>query len=350
MAPRSFSIILPVRNGGGYLRVCVESILAQTHRDLDLAILDNRGAVAEIDWIRRLGDSRVRIFPAARDLSIEDNWRRTLEIPKNEFMAFVGADDLLDPHFLRVMDELIARFPEAGLYQAHFRLIDEHGALIRRCLPMPARETAADFLAARLVRIRDSFGTGYVMRARDYDAVGGMPGYTQLLYADDALWLTLMRGGWKATAAEECFAYRVHSESASGGWNPVPRLAALEAYAAFLGGLRQSDPACAKVLDRYGSDFFTPLCRRLFVALLLEASNADCLPADTVRRRLDGVTRLVLPHGPGEWSGVGSFRLLVRALQVVRALPGRRAVHRAAVWAFRVTKPLRARQRPKGGG
>jgi hypothetical protein len=350
MASRMFSIILPVRNGGGYLRVCAESILAQTHRDFDVAVLDNRGAVAEIEWIRRLGDSRFRIIPAAGDLSIEDNWRRTLEIPKSEFMTFVGADDLLDPHFLHVMNGLISRFPDAALYHAHFRLIDENGARIRRCLPMATRETAADFLAARLARFRDSFGTGYVMRARDYDAVGGMPGYRQLLYADDALWLTLMRGAWKATAAEECFAYRVHSESASGGWNPVPRLAALEAYAAFLGGLRQSDPACAEVLDRYGGDFFAPLCRRLFVALLLEAGSADCLRADAVCRRLDGVMRHVLPHGPGEWSEGRSFRLLVRTLRLARLLPGRRAAHRAAVWAFRVTKPLRLRQRPKGGG
>jgi hypothetical protein len=177
-----------------------------------------------------------------------------------------------------------------------------------------------------------------------------MPGYRQLLYADDALWLTLMRRAWKATATEECFAYRVHSESASGGWNPEARLTALEAYAAFLGGLRQDEPACAEGIDRYGSDFFAPLCRRLFVALLLESHDGGNLPADAARRRLDGIMRHVLPHGPGEWSGGGSFRLLVRALRVVRALPGRRAVHRAAVWAFRVTKPLRVRQRPKGGG
>lgn len=349
MALRRFSIILPVRNDGEYLRLCVESILAQTHRDLDLAILDNRGAVVETDWIRQLGDSRIRIHPAARDLSIEDNWRRALEIPRGEFMTFVGSDDLLDPRFLQVMDDLIARFPDAGIYHAHFRLIDENGTLIRHCLPMPARETAADFLAARLVRIRDSFGTGYVMRTRDYDAAGGIPGYRQLLYADDALWLTLMRGAWKATAAEECFSYRVHGGSASGGWNPEPRLAALEAYAAFLSGLRQDEPACAKALDRYGSDFFVPLCRRLFVALLLEPHGAGVPPADAVRQRLDGVIRHVLPHGTGEWNRGRSFRLLGRVLRVVRAVPGRRAVHRAAVWAFRATKSLRVRQRPKGG-
>ncbi len=334
----TFSLILPVRNGGRYLRGCVESVLAQTHGDLELTILDNGGTAAEIDRIRRLKDSRIAVHAAPSHLSIEENWQRALGIPKKEFMTFIGADDLLDPDYLRVMNALIKRFPDAGLYHAHFRLIDQEGKLIRHCLPMPERETAADFLAARLMRMRDSFGTGYVMRAKMYDTVGGIPGYRKLLYADDALWLTLMLGTWKATAAEECFSYRVHSDSASGEWDPEARLAAVEQYATFLGGLRQKEPACAQVLDQYAGDFFGRLSRRVYLSSVWEASSASRATCQDARERLVIVQEAVRRGGVGAEIAaavVGSEAFGYLQAPIVRvANPGVPVPHSAALHRF----------------
>jgi hypothetical protein len=53
-------------------------------------------------------------------------------------------------------------------------------------------------------------GTGFMMRAMDYDALGGIPPYPNLLFADFELWIGLTRKNYKATAFEECFAFRLH--------------------------------------------------------------------------------------------------------------------------------------------
>lgn len=50
-----------------------------------------------------------------------------------------------------------------------------------------------------MARTIDSTGTGYMMRAADYDRLGGIPAdYPNLIFADFALWMSLMRGGYKA--------------------------------------------------------------------------------------------------------------------------------------------------------
>jgi len=41
MVEKRFSIILPVRNGGEYVKQCINSILSQTVSDFDFLILDN---------------------------------------------------------------------------------------------------------------------------------------------------------------------------------------------------------------------------------------------------------------------------------------------------------------------
>src|SRR5580692_7497114 len=144
---RKYSIILPVRNGGVYVRECINAILAQTLDDFNLIILDNCSTDGTTEWIASLNDGRIVCHRSAGSLSIEENWGRIKDIPKNEFMTMIGHDDILDPCYLEVMDALIRRHPGASLYQTHFRYIDPKGSTIRLSKPMDERQTAPELTA-----------------------------------------------------------------------------------------------------------------------------------------------------------------------------------------------------------
>src|SRR5690606_8651597 len=101
-----------------------------------------------------------------------------------EFITLIGHDDVLHPDYLADMDEMISQNPGAGLYQAHFNLIDSHGAVIRKCKAMPEWMSPEEFLAAIMTTRMDIMGTGFMMRAEDYDRVRGLPDYPNLLFAD----------------------------------------------------------------------------------------------------------------------------------------------------------------------
>ena len=128
-----YSIVLPVRNGGEYIKECVHHILSQSLTDFQLHILDNCSTDGTSEWLQSLKDERIMIYPATQPLSIEQNWGRITSIPKNEFITLIGHDDILDANYLAVMDQLIRKHPRASLYQAHFRYIGPKGELLRRC-------------------------------------------------------------------------------------------------------------------------------------------------------------------------------------------------------------------------
>lgn len=245
-----YSVILPVRNGGEYIKECVGSILAQTLPEFNLHVLDNASTDGTADWIRSLNDHRIILIPSERPLSIEDNWGRITGIQKNEFITLIGHDDVLDPHYLATMDALIAGHPGATLYQTHYRFIDGAGKLIRRSKPMDEVEYAHEFLSIFLADMIDVMGTGFMMRAADYDALGGLPAYPNLLFADFELWLRLTEKGYKATAFGESFAFRRHLSTTTTSADTKMHLA-FARFVDYLETLR-ADPKMASALDRYG--------------------------------------------------------------------------------------------------
>lgn len=280
----SFTIFLPVRNGGDYLRLCIESILSQSYPYFDLIILENCSSDSSLDWLKVLvrQDNRVKLLPSNESLSIEANWSRILSIPKNEYMTMIGHDDLLDPNYLEVINQTINDNPNANLYLTHFRLIDSQGKLIRYCTPMPKLETVNEFIACRLAEIRDSFGTGYVIKSSEYEHVGGIPNYPQLLFSDDVLWIKLIDSGIKVTAPDVCFSYRLHAASTSGSPNHQSLFNALREYLAFLDEFSKDKKELLDVLSRYLAKFVYKRCQDYYNKLILTNNRKQLQNQDEV--------------------------------------------------------------------
>jgi glycosyltransferase involved in cell wall biosynthesis len=219
-APR-FLVFLPVRDGERYVARAVASVLAQTDPDFRLYVLDNASRDGTLAAVRAFQDPRIVIRESPEALSIERSWARMAEVARREAdpgqtMTILSHDDLLYPGFLSEVGRLAAAHPDASLLQTHFHLVDAEGRTIRPCAPIPAVETGAEYFRCRAWGFRDSFGTGHAFSVRDYLAVGGVPDFPRLLFADDALVYRLSSLRYKAASPAIAFAYRFHPASASG--------------------------------------------------------------------------------------------------------------------------------------
>ena len=208
-----YSIILPVYNGGEYVKQCVKSVLSQSLQDFDLLVLDNCSTDGTTQWITSLKDKRIKIYVAESFLSMEENWKRIISIPKNEFMTIIGHDDSFHSNYLAAMDMLIEKHPRASLYQSHFQFIDAAGGVTGKCKPMAETQSIAAFMESIFTHSIDTMGTGYMMRASDYNSIGGIQALPNLLFADHQLWFNLTALSYKATTIEESFSYRLHQNT-----------------------------------------------------------------------------------------------------------------------------------------
>jgi glycosyltransferase involved in cell wall biosynthesis len=263
-----YSIILPVHNGGDYIKLCVNSILSQTLPDFNLLILENCSDDGTAGWLHSLKDNRIQLFSSQKLLSIEENWARIISVPKNEYMTMIGHDDMLDKDYLKKMDDLIQQYPNAGLYQSHFRFINETGVVIKRCRQMKEtlepEEILNDFLNGKI----DIMGTGFMMRSADYDRIGGIPSYHNLLFADMELWLSIVAQHFLAIEPTELFSYRRHSGATTASTEVQVIVNALDKFIDFINRLRSTDKKYEEIIRCNGNKLLLEYCQGLTHKLL----------------------------------------------------------------------------------
>lgn len=323
-------IFLPTHNGGRYIRSAIESILAQTDPDWRLIVLENGSTDDTVDAVRGYRDDRIVLRSVPTSLGIVANWQRGHaylrdEISDDPLVTFIGDDDYFYPGFVASIRELARSDPRATLFQTGFDLVDGDGALIRPCRPIPEVESWQDLAAALCWGMRDSFGTGYAWRARDYVSVGGIPDLPMLLSSDHLLFIRLARLGHKRADPRAHCAYRFHRGSTSGGLSRAKINASLEALDGLVAALQAMEDFPT---SQRGRDALAAMLGRELAAANLRAAGRALTADNKVRRaRLNAVFASVSRGLPIEvWADpeAGAFNQLVRPL--------RNLMRSAAIW------------------
>ncbi len=92
------SVLLPVYNGGPFLRGAIASILAQTMADLELLIIDDGSTDASLETIAQMAasDRRIRFWSRANK-GLVHTLNELLARAQSPFIARMDADDLALP-------------------------------------------------------------------------------------------------------------------------------------------------------------------------------------------------------------------------------------------------------------
>jgi glycosyltransferase involved in cell wall biosynthesis len=119
------TLIIPCYNARQYLGEAIESALAQTFRDLEIIIVDDGSTdgsheVAEqcLPRIRLIRQSN-KGLAAARNAAIRNS--------TSQFIAFLDADDLIEPDKIERQVQVLASRPEIGLVHTGMKRFDGAG-------------------------------------------------------------------------------------------------------------------------------------------------------------------------------------------------------------------------------
>lgn len=110
------SIIVPVYNTEAYLPACVESLLSQTHPDLELIFVDDGSTDNSAAILRAYAkqDVRVRVIQKTNG-GVSSARNAGIEKATGDYIGFVDSDDTVEPTYCEALLRIFCEHPEIGV-------------------------------------------------------------------------------------------------------------------------------------------------------------------------------------------------------------------------------------------
>lgn len=218
-------IVMPYYGDVPLMQQAVRSVQAQTDDRWRLTVVDDGTEPGVPEWFAALGDDRVRFERNAQNLGILGNFQKCLDLATSDYLVMMGCDDVMLPGYVRVVLDLIERFPGAEIIQPGVQVIDGAGEPTRSLVDEAKRRLYApsvrgttvlrgEQLAVSLLRGNWLYFPSLCWRRESIASIG----FDERLSViqDLAVVLALVERGAQLVVSDRlCFQYRRHAESTS---------------------------------------------------------------------------------------------------------------------------------------
>lgn len=248
------SVVIPLYRSQQFIEETLRSVLAQTHQNFEVLVVDDGSPDESARICEALGDERIQVFRQENRGSCRSR-NFAISRARGAFVAFLDHDDLWRPEKLERHLAHLDRSPEVGVSYGPSALIDEAGDRVG-LFQVPLLEN----IDARLILCRNPIGNGSapvlrreVLEAIRFDVV--RDGRNEAMYFDDECmgwediecWLRIATcTDWHFEGIPECLTlYRLSPGGFSG--NPEQKQACFER------GLQKVSTFAPELVRRHGA-------------------------------------------------------------------------------------------------
>ena len=212
------SVIVPVYNCGAYLPQCIESILAQTYKNLQIILIDdgatdNSGKICD-DYAKK--DTRIEVIHQ-KNAGVSQARNAGLKIAKGKYIGFVDGDDYISPGMYDYLYALNKEYNTAMSF-CNFYILTEISEEQKPLIPSNSVLTANEALS---LSVQQLFIWNKLFSA---DLFKGLAFPKDISYGEDMFILLELfkRAGKIAYGIQPCCYYRQYIGSATRGqsWHP----------------------------------------------------------------------------------------------------------------------------------
>ena len=126
------SVVVPVFNGENHLRELIESVQAQTHRNLEIIFTEGGGTDSSQGIIREYAekDPRIQLILTQERITAAENWTKATRAASADYIKLICQDDLLTPDSIEKQLQDLTNFPHAVMAIAQRDVIDRNSKVL----------------------------------------------------------------------------------------------------------------------------------------------------------------------------------------------------------------------------
>lgn len=131
MVDKLISVALPVYNAELYIGECLENLLAQTYRNIEIVLIDDCSTDRTAEVVAEYKDSRIRYFKNEQNLGIVHTLNKAYKLCRGEYIARMDADDLCSCDRLEKQVNLLEINPNVGMVACDLELFGARTGIVR---------------------------------------------------------------------------------------------------------------------------------------------------------------------------------------------------------------------------
>jgi GT2 family glycosyltransferase len=133
------SIVLPTHNGSKYIRQSIESCLDQSHRNIELIVVDDGSTEDLRAIVSEFTDSRLRYIRHEKKRGISAALNTGFAAAAGEYLTWTSDDNYYAPNAIERLTRFLQSYPRIDFVYASSYIIDELGLRetmrVQRCQP-----------------------------------------------------------------------------------------------------------------------------------------------------------------------------------------------------------------------
>ena len=201
---KKVSVIIPCYNQGKYVSDAINSVLAQTYKDIEIVIVNDGSTDNSNEIIKTFADKykNILFFDENKNKGVINARNMAIEAASGEFILPLDADDTIEPTYIEKAVKILKENPNIGIVYCKARMFgikNEYWDL-------------KDFDKSNILYENCIFCTA-LFRRTDFFNVGKYKDYMKFGFEDYDLWLSFIEQGFDVYRIEEVlFNYRKYKE------------------------------------------------------------------------------------------------------------------------------------------
>ena len=209
------SVIIPCYNHEAYIQECIQSVVNQDYKNIELIVIDDGSKDSSVIKIEQmLEQCKIRFenfyFKARENKGLCNTLNEALALCKGEYVSIIASDDKMTQNKTQIQIEYALKNPDVSSFYGEVQLIDNLGQLKeKKDLPLQYYNFEDIFMHKFIL-----YAPTQMHKLKDLQEVGGFDPNVKI--EDWDLWLRLTKMGKKILCIPEFLAYyRIHENNMS---------------------------------------------------------------------------------------------------------------------------------------
>ena len=196
------SIVLPTYNGSKYISKSIESCLKQTHKNIELIIVDDGSSENVEEIVNSHKDVRIKYQKHETNLGVSKALNSGFQMSTGDYLTWTSDDNYYAPNAIEEMVTFLQTYPGIDFVYAESYAIDENDKVQRI-----QRNKTSYYL-----KFDNSIGGCFLYKRKVYETVGEYN--PRVFLAEDyEYWLRVSRTFKMQPIFRQLYSYRFHKDS-----------------------------------------------------------------------------------------------------------------------------------------